>query len=94
MVFSEANAYGTPVVTRAVGGVADVVRDGVNGIVLPEDAGPSSFADAIAAAWGDPDRYRDLRDGARKTYDGRLNWAKWAEAIAAIIRDLEARGRV
>lgn len=94
MVFAEANAYGTPVVTRDVGGVADVVRDGVNGIVLPEGAEPVDFADAIEAAWRDQDRFGALRRSARQEYEQRLNWGSWAQAIGGIVSNLQRDGRI
>jgi glycosyltransferase involved in cell wall biosynthesis len=94
MVFGEANAYGTPVVTRDVGGVADVVHDGSNGIILAEAAEPEDFADAIAAAWQERARYAQLREGARRAYEERLNWHSWARAMGDVVKRLEAEGRI
>ncbi len=94
MVFAEANAYGTPVLTRDVGGVADVVRDGLNGVVLPEEAEPGEFADAIEALWRDPVRCRALRVSARREFDQRLNWDAWAGAMAEVIDALASSGRI
>ena len=93
MVFGEANAYGTPALTRAVGGVGDVVRDGVNGILLPQDATPSDFADAIQSLCEDRERYRALRESARQEYENRLNWQTWADAIAGRVETLKMQGR-
>ena len=93
MVFSECNAYGTPAVTRDVGGVSDVIHDGINGIVLPEDATPTDFADAIEANWLDQDRYVELRRTARREYEQRLNWRSWAQSIASVIQKLDLEGR-
>lgn len=94
MVFAEANAYGTPAVTRDVGGVADVVRHGFNGLVLPKDAAPSDFADAIEAAWRNQEEYAQLRQRARLEYEGRLNWGSWARAIEVVVKSLELQGRL
>ena len=94
IVFAEASAYGTPSVTRGVGGVASVVRDGVNGVVLPAGATAEVFAEAIEAAWRDQSRYQALREGARREYEERLNWTSWARSIADIIARLEAAGRI
>lgn len=94
MVFAEANAYGTPAVTRDVGGVADVVQQGLNGVVLPEDSSAAEFADAIERIWLNRAAYAKLRETARREYEERLNWHSWAEGIAKIIRNLEANGRV
>jgi glycosyltransferase involved in cell wall biosynthesis len=94
MVFAEANAYGTPALTRNVGGVADVVHDGANGIVLQEDAQAEDFAAAIEALWNDPQRYARLRASARNEYETRLNWDVWARQIAEVVRSLSAAGRI
>jgi glycosyltransferase involved in cell wall biosynthesis len=94
MVFAEANAYGTPALTRDVGGVADVVRNGANGIVLPEKADATDFAAVIESLWNDPDRYAQLRVSARREYETRLNWDVWALRIAEIIAKLAAAGRI
>ena len=42
----EALAVGTPVLGTAVGGVAEVVRDGENGLLVPP-GDPSAFAEAL-----------------------------------------------
>jgi glycosyltransferase involved in cell wall biosynthesis len=94
MVFAEANAYGTPALTRDVGGVADVVRDGANGVVLPENAVAADFAAVIESLWNDPHRYAGLRESARQEYENRLNWDVWAREIAAVIDKLAVAGRI
>ena len=88
MVFAEANAYGTPALTRDVGGVAGVVEDGANGIVLPPEATPGGFADAIEAAWSSEARYEELRRSSRNAYETRLNWPAWGAGMRQIIECL------
>jgi len=48
----EALAVGTPVVGTAVGGVAEVVRDGENGLLVPP-GDPAAFAEALRRVLGD-----------------------------------------
>ena len=45
---AEALMMGRPVVAKAFGGALDIVRDGVDGVLVPADAG--DFAEAFAAA--------------------------------------------
>lgn len=56
----ESLAVGTPVITTAVGGVPDVVADGVNGLLVPA-GDPEAFADALRTFFEDA----DLRDRLR-----------------------------
>ncbi|HET8606890.1 MAG TPA: glycosyltransferase family 4 protein, partial [Gaiellaceae bacterium] len=53
----EALAVGTPVVSTDVGGVSEVVEDGVNGALAPPGE-PEELAAAIARALGDAERLR------------------------------------
>jgi glycosyltransferase involved in cell wall biosynthesis len=59
----EALAAGTPVLATATGGVAEVVRDGDNGLlVAPGDA--EALADAVRRFFEDADLRERLRDAA------------------------------
>ena len=46
IVYVEASASGTPVLGSAQGGATDAIRDGVNGILIPESS-PQAIADGI-----------------------------------------------
>ncbi len=65
LVLVEAMAGGTPAVAIGEMGVLDVVRDGENGILVPEDE--EEFARAALALASDEVRYSELRQGALKT---------------------------
>ena len=83
MVFCEAAAFGTPSLTTDTGGVGEAVRDGETGVLLPPEAGPEAYADAVAALIADPARLDRLRINARDDFEGRLNWTAWATAVVA-----------
>ena len=60
----EAMAFGLPVVTTPVGGIADVVRDGETGfLVQPGD--PDGLAEVLARLIADPERARAVGARAR-----------------------------
>ena len=52
-VLVEAMACGIPVVATDVGGVTELVTDGVNGLVIPP-RDPAAIAAALEALWHDP----------------------------------------
>jgi glycosyltransferase involved in cell wall biosynthesis len=59
----EAIAAGTPVIATAVGGVPEIVRDGVNGLLV-EPGDVQALARAMRSLVSDPDLLARLRHGA------------------------------
>jgi glycosyltransferase involved in cell wall biosynthesis len=74
-------AHGRPVLSTAVGGVPEVVRDGVNGVIVP----PGDPA-AITAALGTltVERLEELAAGARRSATG-LTWTGYAAAFEDLL---------
>jgi glycosyltransferase involved in cell wall biosynthesis len=64
----EALALGTPVVSTAVGGVPEVVRDGENGLLVPPGR-PDALAGAIARLLDEPGLRERLAAGARPSVE-------------------------
>lgn len=62
----EAMAAGLPVVATRVGGVPEVVEDGVNGLLVPP-RDPRALADAILRILADPGLSRNLAQAGRET---------------------------
>lgn len=60
-----AMAHGLPVVASNVGGLPEVIEEGVSGWLVPPGA-PDALAEAIAAAASDPERLRQFGRNARQ----------------------------
>lgn len=87
-----ASAYGNsrPVVASATGGIPDVVKDGVNGLLVPPgDA--AALADALERVLTSKSLTATLSDGARQTADGLLNWDRIAEGLLPSYHKLAGR---
>ena len=86
-VLAEAMAAGTPVVTTPISGIPEIVRDGVNGLlVAPDD--PHAVADAVVRLRED----RDARDaGSRARRARRSRASSTASGSPARCRRCSAR---
>lgn len=74
----QAAACGIPVVASAVGGIPDVVRNDVNGILLPS-LDPQALARAVIELLNDPDRARRLGAGGRALIEREFSIAAMVE---------------
>ena len=82
MVLTEAFAAGAPVVASDIPGYRDVVRDGVDGLLVPpDDAG--ALRDALQELVADADR-RSAMSIAARTHAGRFAWPRVAAEVAGV----------
>jgi D-inositol-3-phosphate glycosyltransferase len=87
LVALESLACATPVVATRVGGLAEIVRDGISGILVDERT-PEAFAGALRWLLADPERLRRLgENGARIAR--RRTWAHTAAELRAAIEALD-----
>jgi glycosyltransferase involved in cell wall biosynthesis len=89
----EALASGTPVIANRVGGVPDVVRDGVDGfLVAPRDV--DDAADKIKALADDAKLRRRLGDAGRARVLERYSVSRLVDDVDRLYRSLLAAKRV
>jgi glycosyltransferase involved in cell wall biosynthesis len=79
-----AYGFGRPVITTSVGGLPEVVRDGVTGFLVPPND-PNALAGAIARFYvaGSPERWEANVTAERDRY----GWEPLADAIVAFARE-------
>jgi glycosyltransferase involved in cell wall biosynthesis len=82
----EAMALGVPVAAAAVGGPLDIVRSGVDGLLLPP-RDPSAWASALLPLLGDRERLREMGEQGRvRARDFSLE--SQTEAVLGLYREL------
>jgi phosphatidylinositol alpha-mannosyltransferase len=85
MVLTEAFAAGTPVVASDIAGYRDVVRDGVDGVLVPP-ADPQALAEALRDLAEDPGRRARMADAAAHDVQ-RFAWPHVAEHVLEAYQD-------
>jgi glycosyltransferase involved in cell wall biosynthesis len=84
----EALAVGTPVLATAAGGVAEVVRDGENGLLVPSGDG-AALADAVHRFVADGALRERLRAGAEPSvaaYAPEIAFARLEETLVRVAK--------
>jgi glycosyltransferase involved in cell wall biosynthesis len=89
-VFMEAMATGRPVVSCAVSGIPELVRDGETGLIVAPDE-PAALADALARLAGDPALRARLGASARRLVERQHDQRVNARRVIAMLE--EAHGR-
>jgi glycosyltransferase involved in cell wall biosynthesis len=64
LVGAEAMSHGVPVIASRIGALADLIEDGVDGLLF-EPGDPHDLARRVARLWADPDLCRRLGQAAR-----------------------------
>lgn len=85
IVFCEANAYGLPVITTNTGGVSSVIENGVNGFMLPINAGCEDYFKIISELISDKEKLKKMAISSREKYLKELNWSQWGKEMKEIL---------
>jgi len=85
IVLVEAMAMGVPVVTTAVGGTTELVRDGENGLTVPPGE-PAAIAGAIRRIATDPALAERFSAAGRATVEAGYGSDRSAETIARALK--------
>ncbi len=88
MVVTEGLARGLPVIAAAVGGVAEALGHGADGIrpgVLIPPENPLALAATLRAWLGDPELRARLRQAARERRDALSGWTRTASILADVL---------
>lgn len=90
----EAMAAGVPVVATAVGGLPEMIEDGVTGLLVPPRA-PIALADALGCLLGDQPRARRIGMAGRRALESRWPFdssvSKIEEELSRVVVDSRKR---
>lgn len=85
----EAMAAGVPMVATSVGGVPELIDDGVTGSIVPAKD-PDAMSEAIARLASDPQLRKKMGTAARQEAE-RYSWPRCVDAHLELYRSLGAR---
>jgi glycogen synthase len=88
----EAMACEIPVVASGVGGILEVVEDGVTGYLVPP-ARPDALADALRRVLADPAAARAMGSAGRRRVEEHFSWASVAERTERVYQEAIAEFR-
>jgi glycosyltransferase involved in cell wall biosynthesis len=92
MVIAEAGAHGTPTIVTDTGGIGSLVSEGVNGRMLPLEAGPADWARAVVEMAADPAAHAALCRSSFAHVQTCLTWDAWARRLVERLRTAAANG--
>jgi spore coat protein SA len=90
LVFLEAAAAGLPLIATRMGGIPEVVQDGVNGLLLDQKDDLVELADKIILLLGDPDLRKTLGQQGRDWVAANFSWEKIAADLEAFYDEVMA----
>lgn len=85
-VLVEAQSQGLACLSTEVGGVPELIADGINGRLVPPDD-PGALAEALGALIGDPDHRRALGRAGQRRVARDFDSAASLDALARLFRD-------
>jgi glycosyltransferase involved in cell wall biosynthesis len=83
MVVIEAYSCGTPVVASRIGGLAEIVSDGVSGYTF-EPGNPSDLARKVLDFYQNPAKWADFRQRARTQFENGFGAMKNLDTLLGI----------
>lgn len=84
----DAMAAGTPVVATRVGGIPELIDDGVSGILVPAPPIASEVAAALGELLRDPPRRRGLAAASHERFKQEFTAARWAARMGELYRSV------
>jgi glycosyltransferase involved in cell wall biosynthesis len=91
VVFSEANSFGIPCISTNVGGINEIILDGVNGKTFSLLTKSQEYADYIGSIYNNFDKYLELANSSYIHYSKNLNWEISGKKLKRIMEQLSSK---
>ena len=89
LVMTEAMSCGTPVVAYSLGSVAEVVKDGVTGFVVPVEAGIEGLCRAVKRIYAmAPSEYSAMRHACRRQVEEQFSVEKMIDGYEEVYKKI------
>jgi glycosyltransferase involved in cell wall biosynthesis len=82
----EAMAARVPTVATEVGGVPELIENGVNGLLIPAPPTAEDLADALDSLLSDPDERSAMGARARARFEAEYDAPRWLDRLEPIYR--------
>lgn len=87
IVFGEANSFGLPCLSTAVGGIPTIVKDHLNGKLFSRNAVIAEYCTYVLDLFSDYARYRELALSSFNEYTSRLNWSVAGRTVKRLLAE-------
>jgi glycosyltransferase involved in cell wall biosynthesis len=87
-VIPEANSFGTPCLTTAVGGIPTMIRKGINGQIFSKEADIDEYSQYILTLFANYNQYKQLAASSFNEYQARLNWSVNTQMVKNLMMEL------
>jgi glycosyltransferase involved in cell wall biosynthesis len=91
MVILEAFACGKPVIASCVGGIPEIIQDGVNGYLVVKEMDADAISKKITTLASSPDIYAHMARQALDTYSTHFSIESCGQSYLSLFRELEGR---
>ena len=90
LVILQALASGCPVITTKAAGASDIIKNGVNGIILPDNS-PSNITKALRRLYENPELRSNLSIMAKKSVLNRFSWNHYVDRAVLAYKNLNSK---
>jgi glycosyltransferase involved in cell wall biosynthesis len=79
--------FGKPVITTKVGGLPEMIREGVTGYTVPP-ANIHALSEKIIEAWQNRENLQEMGSNAQKLINGEYSWDRLEESTIEVYQEI------